>query len=429
MNTHKNDKDLEKDLEKIRRTNFYVLIFNALFYGFGSSLYFIVYIPYLYEFTDSILLIGVITTMGSVLQFLPMPWIGRLSDKYGRKLFWYFDSPLMILGLFFFIIANNLFIVIAGVLSYSFGFGIGYSIYQVLVLENSKDTKKGFNYGSLGFLMSVGGIAGSFFVLANSGFNRRIFFLIFIIILGIAYLFVMIFITDPIPRKYEKKLRPRKLTKTEKGSWKKILTTSKTRAIVFYFTLNAFIYSISLSIYSAGIINQYQITQQDIALLSLCSKISFILLQIPSGHLTDKIGKTKTLIISELFGLSFFSLLIISFFLWSSGFEFIILPLLITGEIIWAVNQTTFAPSEAITTTNLDENRRAESFGILALIRGFGVMPTGIIAGILIARVHYIVPFVITIMGIIFKIWFLLKIFDKDRQKTNHNDLSKELRV
>ena len=81
--------------------------------------------------------------MGSVLQFLPMPWIGRLSDKYGRKLFWYFDTPLMILGLFFFIIANNLFIVIVGVLSYSFGFGIGYSIYQVLVLENSKDTKRG----------------------------------------------------------------------------------------------------------------------------------------------------------------------------------------------------------------------------------------------------------------------------------------------
>jgi len=413
MNTHRND----RNLEKIKRTNFYVLIFNALFYGFGSSLYFIVYVPFLYEFTDSILIIGVITTLGSVLQFLPMPWIGRLSDKYGRKLFWYFDTPLMILGLFFFIIANNLFIVVVGVLSYSFGFGIGYSIYQVLVLENSKDTNKGFNYGILGFLMSVGSIAGSFFVLANSGFNRRIFFLIFIIILGITYLFVMIFITDPIPRKYEKKLRPRNPTKTEKGSWKKILTTSKTRAIVFYFTFDAFIYSISISIYSAGIINQYQITQEYIAILSLCSNISFILFQIPAGHLTDKIGKTKTLILSESFGLSFFSLLIMSFFLWSSGFEFLILPLLITGEIIWAVKQTTFIPSEAITTTNLDENRRAESFGILALIRGIGVMPTGIIAGILISRVHYIVPFVVTIMGIIFKIWFLLKFFDRDSKK------------
>jgi MFS family permease len=92
----------------------------------------------------------------------------------------------------------------------------------------------------------------------------------------------------------------------------------------------------------------------------------------------------------------------------------LILPLLITGQIIWIVNQTTFVPSDAIITTNLDETRRAESYGILALIRGIGVMPTGIIAGLLIASVHYIVPFIITIMGIIFKIWFLLRFFEKD---------------
>ena len=89
-----------------------------------------------------------------------------------------------------------------------------------------------------------------------------------------------------------------------------------------------------------------------------------------------------------------------------------ILPLLITVQIIWVVNQTTFVPSEAIITTDLDETRRAESYGILALIRGIGVMPTGIIAGLLIANVHYIIPFIITIMGIIFKIWFLLKFFE-----------------
>jgi len=180
---------------------------------------------------------------------------------------------------------------------------------------------------------------------------------------------------------------------------------------VFYFTLNAFIYSISFSIYTAGLINQYRITQQDIAILALCSQISFILFQIPAGHLTDKIGKKTTLIFSELFGLSFFFLLIISFFVWSSGYKFLILPLLITGEIIWAVNQTTFMPSEVISTTNLDETRRAESYGILALIRGINVMLIGIIAGLLIVKVHYIVPFILTIMGIIFKIWFLTKYF------------------
>lgn len=403
-----------RDIEKIRRTNFYFLIFNALFYGFASNMFFIVYVPFLYEFTDSIFIIGVIITLGSIIQFAIMPWIGRLSDRYGRKLFWYFDSPLMILGLFFFLFADNLFNVIAGALIFNFGLGIGYSIYQVFVMENSVETKKGFNYGLLGFLMSVGNIVGSIFVLVNPRLNARFYFIIFIIEMMIVQIFVIIYVADP--KNPKRILSQRKIPKTEKGTWKKMFTKSKTRKIVFYFTLNAFIYSISLSIYSAGIINQYHFTKQGIALLSLCSTISFITFQIPAGHLTDKIGKKKTLIFSEVFGLSFFSLLIISFFLWSGGFEFLILPLLITGEIIWAVNQTTFIPSEVVTTTNLDENRRAESYGILALIRGIGVMPTGIIAGFLIANVHYIVPFILTIMGIIFKIWFLSKHFEADTE-------------
>ncbi|MCK4286145.1 MAG: MFS transporter, partial [Candidatus Lokiarchaeota archaeon] len=375
----------------------------------------------LYEFTDSIIIIGVITTLGSIIQFLMMPWIGRLSDKYGRKLFWYFDSPLMILGLIFFIFADNLFILITGVLCFYFGLGIGYSIYQVLVMESSTESKKGINYGILGFLMSAGNIVGSIFVLVDSRFNVRFYFIIFIIIMVINQIIVIFFIFDPIPRKREKLLSPTKLPKTERGSWKKLFTTSKTRAMIFYFTLDAFIYSISFSIYTAGIINQYHITQQDIALLSLCSTISFIIFQIPAGHLADKVGRRKALIFSESFGISFFFLLIVSYFLWSSGFEFLILPLLITGQIIWAVNQTTFMPAEVITTTNLDETRRAESYGILALIRGIGVMPTGIIAGLLIANVHYIVPFILTIMGIIFKLGFLLKFFESDVAEKGDN--------
>jgi DHA1 family multidrug resistance protein-like MFS transporter len=417
MRIHKNP----RNRRKVGRTNLYAMMFTSLIYGIGSNMFFIVYIPFLYEFTDSIITIGVITTLGSIIQFLIMPWIGRLSDRYGRKLFWYFDSPIMILGLIFFIFADNLFFIITGVLFFYFGLGIGYSIYQVLVMESSAESKKGINYGILGFLMSVGNIIGSIFVLFDSKLNVRFYFIIFIILMVINQVIVIFFIFDPIPRKREELLDSTKQVKTKKGSWKNMFTTPKIRIFLFYFTFHTFIYGISNSIYTAGLINQYRITQQDIAVLSFCSQISFILFQIPGGHLTDKIGKKKTLILSDLFGLLFLSLFIVSFFLWSSGFKFLILPLLITGQIIWIVNQTTFVPSDAIITTNLDKTRRAESFGILALIRGIGVMPTGIIAGLLIANVHYIVPFIVTIMGIFFKIWFLSKHFEDDRKITGDN--------
>jgi MFS family permease len=180
---------------------------------------------------------------------------------------------------------------------------------------------------------------------------------------------------------------------------------------VIFFTLDAFIYSISFSIYFAGMIDQYHITQQDIALLVICSNISLMLFQIPTGHLTDKIGKKKTLILCESFGLTFFSLIVLAFFLWSSGFKVSLLPLLILGQSINSIVVTTFIPSKAIILTNLDENKRAESYGIVALISGIGVIPTGIITGFLIQTVHYIAPFIFTLIGIIFEIWFLTKYF------------------
>ena len=399
------------DLEKIRRRNFYGMIFTHFSYGIGQSMFFIVYMPFIYDFTGSIFITGVITTLGNVIQILPRPWIGRLSDRYGRKIIWYFDAPLVIFGLFFFIIADNLFILVAGVLTLSFGWAISFSVYQVFVSENSKDTKKGFNFGILTFILFGGNIIGSYFVLVDSRFNISFYFLIFIIILVINQIILIIFYSDPIPRKTSLHANPDKSLKAEKGIWRKMLTTPKLRAIIIFFTLDAFIYSISLSIYTAGLIDQYDITKQDIALLALCSNISLVLFQIPAGHLTDKIGKKKTLILCELSGLAFFSLLIIAFFLWSSGFERSLLPLLIIGQIINAAVATTFIPSEGITLTNLDETRRAESYGIVALIRGIGVIPTGVIAGFLIQSVHYIAPFIFTIMGIILLLWFLSKYF------------------
>jgi MFS family permease len=407
----------KRDLEKIRRRNFYALLINFIFYGFGQSMFNIVYIPYIYEFTGSIFIAGVITTAGNIIQFLPMPWLGKLSDRYGRRFMWFFDTPFMILGLFFLIIANNLFILITGVLFFYFGLAIALSVYLVFVSENSIENKKGFNYGIFAFVQFGSSIAGSYFVLVDTRFNIEFYFFLFLIILVITYVNFLIFIYDPIPRKSKYYINPGKSSKTIRSIWKKILTTPKLRAVVIFFALDAFIYSISLSIYSAGLIDQYNITKQDIALLTLCSNISLVVFQIPAGHLTDKIGKKKSLILCESFGLTFFSILIITFFLWSSGFKGTLFPLLILGQIINAAVATTFIPSEGISLTNLDETRRAESYGIVSLIRGIGVIPTGVIAGFLIQSVHYIASFVFTIMGIIFLLWFLSKHFEDDKKK------------
>lgn len=400
-----------RDLEKIQRRNFYTMACNLLLYGIGQTMFFIVYLPFIYEFTESIFITGVITTVGSIVQFLPMPWLGRIADRYGRKNVWYFDTPFIVLGLFLFIVADNLFILIAGVMSLNFGWAITFSVYQVFVSENSNETRKGLNFGILTFLLFGGNIVGSIFVLIDSRFNVSYYFLIFIIILVINQIIFAVFVSDPIPRKFSLYIKPDKSSKTEKGIWRKILTTPNLRAIVIFFTLDAFIYSISFSIYNAGLINQYHITPQDIALLSLCSNISLALFQIPAGHLTDKIGKKNTLTLCQSFGLTFFFLSVIIFFLWSTGLKSSLLPLLIVGRIFDAAVATTFIPSEGVSLTNLDETRSAESFGIVSFIRGIGVIPTGVISGLLIQNVQLYYPIYINDNRDNLLVMVLIKIF------------------
>jgi len=86
---------------------------------------------------------------------------------------------------------------------------------------------------------------------------------------------------------------------------------------------------------------------------------------------------------------------------------------LIIAELLMGICVSSFIPSEGMTVTNLDKtgNRKAEYYGIVLLIRGVEFIPTGIIAGLLIDYVHFIAPFILSIIGIFFLIWVLHKYF------------------
>ena len=396
-----------------RRRNFYACLVMAFLYGIGQTVFNIVYQPFLFEITgQSIFMTGFLISIGSILQFLPMPWIGKYSDLLGRKVIWYIGSPFLILGISIFIFIDNIVFLIFGIISYSLGILILNFIFIIFVSENSTETKKGINFGLVYFFFFGGNIIGSFIVLLDTGLTFHFYFLIFLYLVMINLVILILVITDPFPMKNKSKTLSIPI-KTEKTIWSKLLRTPKTRSIVLFFTLEAFIVSISWSIYYAGMVDQYHITAQDIALLLFFLNISNLAFQIPSGHLIDKVGKKKSLVISELLSFGDFILIIIAFFLWSGGFKITLLPLLVLVEIISALADTTFISAETLTLTDLDDSKRAESYGIVAFIRGIGIIPTGFIAGLLIENVHYITPFIFTLVGVIFLICFLIKYFQE----------------
>ncbi len=70
---------------------------------------------------------------------------------------------------------------------------------------------------------------------------------------------------------------------------------------------------------------------------------------------------------------------------------------------------TTFIPSESIILTDLDESRKGESFGMVSCVRGIGAIPSGILGGFLMGRVHFVAPFIFIFIGLLFLIGFLIK--------------------
>jgi len=399
--------NISEEIDTIKRRNIIALILCNLVNGLGIGMFQVVYQPFILDQTGSILITGIFVTIGAVLQFLPMPLIGKLSDRFGRKKILLMGIPIYILGLSFLIISSpvNLHFLILGIIFFYLGFSINNLNSLIFVSENTNKSK-GLMYGLIYFSYFIGTIGGNFFVYAGTEFSSQFFFLVYIGLFFILELIYMFILSDKFQIKKNRILLE---NHSDGNLWRKIFQNPKAKVVLIFLSFDMFIYSISFSIYSAGLRDNYNITREQLALLLLGFNMSNMVSQIPAGHLTDKIGKMRSLVLSSLFGLGFFLLNILGFFFWSGGLVLFLFPILLLSHVIFGFNVSTFIPSEQILLTDLDEARKAESYGIVGFVRGVGYIPTGYIGGFLIENVNYILPFILTSIGILFEIWYLIK--------------------
>jgi MFS family permease len=383
-----------------------------LIHGFGFSAFNVVLQPFIYTLTgESLLNTGIIISISNVMQFLPMPLIGLLSDKYGIKKIWLFGPPIFAFGIIILFFSYNIPILILGVLIYILGAMVNSLNFQIFVSENSGGSKKGIMYGLVFFAYFGGAIGGASFVMLNLVSNSRAYFLIFSIILVIEW-FILIFIIRtpnrstiiPLQEESESTALKQKISL-------KLFQNPKIKVATFFFAFDVFVWGIVLSVYNAGLTANYNFSEANIAFLVLWFQISNMATQIPAGRIADKIGRKKCLIVSQLFGMVFFSMNIVVSILWAQGITIFLFPGLIIGQIFFGIAVTTFIPSEQMTLTNLDDNRKAFSYGIVTFIRGIGMLPTGAIGGFIAESINYTAPFIIGMFGLVIEIWFLAKFF------------------
>ena len=409
MNILGNSEEIDKD----QKRNLWALFFIGLIYGFSSRPFFLVYQPYLLEITGSIFITGILVTLGGIIMFLPNPWVGKLSDKFNRKKVWLFSIPFFYIGMTFLFFAENLILLVPGIIFFNLNQVIGSISFNMHISANSIKTKKGLLFGLMFFSMFIGNIGGEFFVMLEIVDDIRVYFFLFMLIDVFNNLIVIFVISSPTSKKTKDSAITTETINKRESIWREIFKSPKKRAVLIFFVLDTFIYSISLSILGAGLRAQYGLSYEQLAFIALLLSISNMIFQIPGGHLADKIGKKRSLIVSELFGLGFYLTLISAFIFWSIGFPQFLIPLLSVGNILFGLNIATFIPSAQMILTDLDETRKAESYGISDFLRGIGFIPTGIIGGFLTENVSYVIPFILSFIGVIILILYLYKYFDE----------------
>ena len=297
-----------------------------------------------------------------------------------------------------------------GIIFYFLGLIMNNLSSLIFISENSNKSK-GLMYGLILFSFFGGTIGGSTFVLLGGALDSRFFFIVFIGFLLIEGFINLIFLSDKFSLNKRSTLKLKDTEDLEGGIWRKMMKNSRNKNILIFFALDLFIYNIGLSVYSAGLRDFYFITREQLALITIVFSASNAIFQIPGGHLADKIGKKKSLLLSQFFGLSFFIINILAYFIWDAGFTGFLFPALLISHIPFAISVCTFIPSQQMSLTELDETRKGESYGISGLMRGIGFLPTGYIGGFLIENVHYVAPLFISFIGIFFEIWYLAKYF------------------
>ena len=137
----------------INRKNLIAVGLTRLIHGFGFDIFNVVYQPFLLELTNSIVITGIIVSMGSIMQFLPMPIIGKISDKYQKKLLLILSIIIYILGLSFLIVSTpfTTYYALIGIMIYFLGFTLNNLNTQFVIAENT-DRSKGFIYGIMFFV-------------------------------------------------------------------------------------------------------------------------------------------------------------------------------------------------------------------------------------------------------------------------------------
>ncbi|MHA1305268.1 MAG: MFS transporter, partial [Candidatus Heimdallarchaeaceae archaeon] len=353
-------------LNPLRFRNIRTVFFANLILGLVSGFYNVILQPYIVQFIQSEKKLGLLLTSASIVQSLTLVLTAKVSDTRGRRIVYLSSLLLFIFAMLLYSQSTFFLMVVGALLLFSFAFGIREPAIQALTAESSQDKKttSSFSFVSLAFYATglIGplivrifageidlrlyfyGLLAGFIILyifqlfslreslmlKNVEWNIRkdfveslksIFFIIKQFFVSFFYLISIPFYLlrrkkivsiNNIKHKFMRKFYSG--LEHEVSLFSEIFRTPGVKYALAYFIFDAFIWGLSISIFSGSVILVYGFTEADIAMFTLVFNISTILFFIPVTLFSDKLRNNKILVLSQVVGSLFITMNIVAFF-------------------------------------------------------------------------------------------------------------------
>ena len=449
-------------LHSSRFKNVKTLFYANLLLGLCNGFLNVILQPYVATFVESYrhpeFLLGLIMTLANLIQILALVFGAPISDRIGRKRVYLGGLFLYIIAMVLFAIDHAFTVILLAIVSFSLGFGIADTSVQALAAESIDEDKQtsGFSYVNIAIYST--GLIGPIVIERLSHLNVNLQYYFYGLITGFSLLFlyqlfklneplvvidwspskltqmqqalqaVLISITTIlrnfagfflIPfyclwKKFSKSNKRIESIELQLSTYKTIFSNKVVRYALLFFMFDSFVWGISVSIFYGSVVLVYDFTERHIAIIQLVFGLTTIILLIPLAKLGDKLKSNQILAISELTGFVFLAMNIIAYFTQQQYRFYAIL-------IGWAglgASVAFWVPSILNILTNLDTRRRAAYYGTVSGLKSLGWLPTSFIAGLIIDKVNFLIPFVISIALFPIDLFFALR-FPTNKQKGN----------
>ena len=291
---------------KIGRKYLFLILTLSFLVNFDSTVAIPIIALYAKELGASIILIGLIVGVYSMVHIPSNIFFGRLVDKLGRKHLITIGVFLDGISMLLYFLANNpIFLLFARVI-HGIGGGFGGPATMAYLSDATSKERSGrvmALYGiSIGFANLIGFMLGGM-VAQIIGFSNLF------LIIGVL-LIIMAFLSFGLPSIYQK----RETSITFKQEFKIVKQTIFRKVMISpYFSAIALMFNMGIitATYTVMLGDLYYTSGQIGMILSIMVIFS-ILIHYPAGILSDKIGYTKVMLIGLLFSALTFGVLIIS---------------------------------------------------------------------------------------------------------------------